>query len=154
MRKCGPGWISKTKRRNANKKGSSQGRPTSCLDGGGGKGAFHPKQSLNTERDSGVERSQETSAASIKVEHSSETLLTIKIEPVPKDRPYAYSKFSRRTVQHAPDMIRLASEIKAIMNFVGYIGHWLTPGQYATGRGRKKFANCRCSGSRKLEVFK
>ena len=40
-------------------------------------------------------------------------------------------------------MIRLASEIKAIMNFVGYIGHWLTPGQYATGRGRTKFLNCR-----------
>ena len=55
----------------------------------------------------------------INVEDNPETLLTAKIEPVPKDRPYAYSKFSRRTVQHAPDPRKLAGEIKTSMNFVG-----------------------------------
>ena len=59
------------------------------------------------------------SARLINVEHNPETLLTTKIEPAPKDRPYAYSKFSRRTVQHAPDLCKRAGEIKNIMNFVG-----------------------------------
>ena len=59
------------------------------------------------------------SARLINVEHNPETLLTTKIEPAPKDRPYAYSKFSRRTVQLAPDLRKLAGEIKTSMNFVG-----------------------------------